>query len=32
MTVARETLPSLLNLADIAVDRVVLGERKTLKV
>lgn len=28
----KETLLTLLNLPDIAIDRVVLGERKTLKV
>jgi transposase len=32
MTFDKETLQTLLNLPDIAVDRVVLGERKTLKV
>ncbi|QQO52776.1 MAG: hypothetical protein N838_04720 [Thiohalocapsa sp. PB-PSB1] len=31
MTFDKETLQTLLNLPDIAVDRVVLGERKTLR-
>lgn len=28
----KETLQTLLNLPDIAIDRVVVGERKTLKI
>jgi transposase len=28
----KETLQTLLNLPDIAIDRVVLGERKTIKI
>jgi hypothetical protein len=28
----KETLPTLLNLPDIAIDRVVLAERKTIKI